>query len=49
MARLTSLLHEHVNMLGKYDFSLPEEIAQGRLRRLRDPNTLEAYLEQTKL
>jgi len=49
VARLTPLLHEHVNMLGKYDFSLPEEIAQGRLRRLRDPNTLEAYLEQIKL
>ena len=49
VARLTPLLHEHVNMLGKYDFTLPEEIAQGQLRRLRDPNTLEAYLEQIEL
>lgn len=49
VARLTPLLHEHVNMLGKYDFTLPEEIVQGQLRRLRDPNTLEAYLEQIEL
>lgn len=49
VARLTPLPHGHVYMLGEYDFILPEEIAQGQLRRLRDPNTLEAYLEQIKL
>ncbi|GAA4006763.1 hypothetical protein GCM10022631_17940 [Deinococcus rubellus] len=46
MARLTPLLHGHVHMLGKYDFTLLEELAQGQLRRLHDPNTLEADLKQ---
>lgn len=46
VARLTPLLHEHINMLGRYDFTLPEEIAQGQLRRLRDPSSLEEYLNR---
>lgn len=46
VARLTPLLHEHVNMLGRYDFTLPEEIAQGQLRRLRDPSSLGEYLNR---
>lgn len=46
VARLTPLVHEHVNMLGRYDFTLPEAVAAGQLRTLRDPNTLEAYLDQ---
>lgn len=37
VARLSPLLHEHVNMLGRYDFTLPESIAAGQLRPLRDP------------
>ena len=37
IARLSPLLHEHVNMLGRYDFSLPESLAAGQLRPLRDP------------
>ena len=45
-ARLSPLLHEHVNMLGKYDFTLPEGIADGQLRPLRDPDSLEEYLAQ---
>ena len=49
VVRLTPPLYGHVNMLGKYDFTLPEEVARGQLRRLRDPNTLEAYLEQIEL
>lgn len=32
VARLTPLLHEHVSMLGKYDFTLSEDVAQGNLR-----------------
>ena len=49
VARLTPLVHEHVNMLGRYDFTLPEAITQGKLRTLRDPRTLEAYLEGIEL
>ncbi|GHF58271.1 TnpA family transposase [Deinococcus metalli] len=46
IARLSPLLHEHVNMLGRYDFSLPEAVAGGHLRPLRDPSPLQASLEQ---
>lgn len=46
VARLTPLLHEHVNMLGRYDFTLSDEVAQGKLRRLRDPSSLEGYLNR---
>ena len=49
IVRLTPLLHEHINMLGRYDFTLPAHIAQGQLRQLRDPSTLDAYLEQIRL
>jgi TnpA family transposase len=37
VARLTPLLHEHINMLGRYSFSMPEAVAKGELRPLRDP------------
>jgi len=37
VARLTPLLHEHLNVLGRYGFTLPEEIAAGQLRPLRNP------------
>ncbi|WP_272976355.1 Tn3 family transposase [Deinococcus geothermalis] len=46
VARLSPLLHEHVNMLGKYDFTLPDEVAGGQLRPLRDPNSPEEWLAQ---
>jgi len=36
VARLSPLLYEHVNMLGRYDFTLPEPVATGELRPLRD-------------
>ncbi|GGG60025.1 transposase [Hymenobacter glacieicola] len=39
VARLSPLLHEHVNMLGRYDFTLPESIAAGQLRPLRNPES----------
>jgi TnpA family transposase len=38
LARLSPLLHEHINMLGRYFFSIPEAVAKGNLRPLRDPN-----------
>ncbi|GHF60202.1 hypothetical protein HNQ07_004264 [Deinococcus metalli] len=46
IARLSPLLHEHVNLLGRYDFSLPEAVAGGHLRPLRTPDPLQASLEQ---
>ena len=39
VARLSPLGHKHVNMLGHYAFSLPEAVARGELRPLRDPRT----------
>lgn len=37
VARLSPLLHKHINMLGRYSFSVPEAVAKGELRPLRDP------------
>jgi hypothetical protein len=37
VARLSPLLHEHINMLGRYSFLVPEAVANGELRPLRDP------------
>lgn len=37
VARLSPLMHEHINMLGRYSFSVPEAVANGELRPLRDP------------
>nr|WP_312844852.1 Tn3 family transposase [Pseudomonas aeruginosa] len=37
MARLSPLIHEHINMLGRYSFAVPEEVARGELRPLRNP------------
>ena len=37
MARLSPLLHEHINMLGRYSFSVPDAVAKGELRPLRNP------------
>ena len=41
VARLSPLGHEHINMLGRYAFSLPDRIARGELRPLRNPRQLE--------
>ena len=38
IARLSPLGHEHINMLGRYAFTLPDSVARGELRPLRDPN-----------
>ena len=37
VARLSPLGHEHINILGRYAFSLPDRIARGGLRPLRNP------------
>ena len=38
VARLSPLGHEHINMLGRYVFTLPDRVARGELRPLRDAN-----------
>lgn len=40
VARLSPLAHEHINMLGRYAFTLPEPVARGALRPLRSPAAL---------
>ena len=37
VARLSPLLHEHINMLGRYSFLVPDAVAKGKLRPLRNP------------
>jgi hypothetical protein len=39
VAHLSPLGFEHVNMLGRYAFNLPEMVARGELRPLRDPRS----------
>ena len=34
-ARLSPFGHEHINMLGRYSFAVPEAVARGELRPLR--------------
>ncbi len=42
VARLSPLVFEHVNLLGRYAFSVPEAVARGELRPLRNSaDTLE--------
>ncbi len=38
VARLSPLQHEHINMLGRYSFSVPDAVAKGELRSLRNPS-----------
>jgi hypothetical protein len=37
VARLSPLGLKHINMLGRYAFTLPDFVARGELRPLRDP------------
>jgi TnpA family transposase len=37
VARLSPLGYQHINMLGRYAFTLPDGVARGELRPLRDP------------
>jgi TnpA family transposase len=39
-ARLSPFGHEHINMLGRYSFSVPESVARGELRPLTRGNDL---------
>ena len=39
VARLSPLIWRHINFLGRYSFNLPEAVALGDLRPLRNPNS----------
>jgi TnpA family transposase len=39
--RLSPLLLDHVNVLGRYEFALKESVRQGQLRPLRDPGEMD--------
>lgn len=41
VVRLSPLLYEHSNMLGQYSFSVPDAVAKGELRPLRDSASAE--------
>nr|WP_162009824.1 Tn3 family transposase [Methylocystis heyeri] len=38
-ARLSPIMWRHINFLGRYDFSLPDDVANGSLRQLRNPTS----------
>lgn len=38
IARLSPLIYDHINMLGRYSFIVSESIKRGELRPLHDPN-----------
>ena len=37
-AHLSPLIHDHINLLGRYSFALSETLANGGLRPFRDPD-----------
>jgi Tn3 transposase DDE domain len=38
LARLSPLVFHHINLLGRYSFSLPDAVQRGQLRPLRNPS-----------
>ncbi len=38
VARLSPLIYDHINMLGRYSFVMPETVARGELRPLHNPS-----------
>ena len=40
VARLSPLVHQHINFQGRYSFTLSEAVAHGELRPLRNPSDL---------
>jgi hypothetical protein len=36
-ARLSPLIHEHINTQGRHSFVMPEAVVKGELRPLRNP------------
>jgi len=41
VARLSPLIFDHINFLGRYAFALPDSVAHGQLRPLRSPDAPE--------
>jgi hypothetical protein len=37
VARLSPLVFEHINLLGRYAFTVPDAVVRGQLRPLRNP------------
>jgi TnpA family transposase len=37
VAHLSPLIYDHINVLGRYSFAVPESVARGELRPLRNP------------
>jgi hypothetical protein len=37
IARLSPLVFEHINLLGRYAFSVPDSVVRGQVRSLRNP------------
>jgi hypothetical protein len=37
VAHLSPLIHDHINMLGRYSFAVPDSVTRGELRPLRSP------------
>ncbi len=37
VARLSPLAYDHINMLGRYSFAIPDSVIRGELRPLHDP------------
>jgi Tn3 transposase DDE domain len=38
VARISPLVFEHINLLGRYAFSVPEAVTRGELRPLKNPD-----------
>lgn len=47
VARLSPLLHDHVNVLDRYDFTLLQGVAAGQLRPLRTLTNWETSLSES--
>jgi hypothetical protein len=45
--RLSPLGYDHINLLGRYTFSLPEEVRQGGFHPLREPDETEQEPEES--
>jgi hypothetical protein len=43
VARLSPLGFEHINILGRYRFHLSENLKNGAMRPLRNPNDLDEF------
>jgi TnpA family transposase len=40
VTRISPFTHRHLNVLGRYIFAVPEDVARGAMRPLRDPATI---------